>query len=283
MEPATEHLRGLARRVVAAALGLGPLQAAMLAGSAARGDADSWSDVDLLLYVDELPPSRRLEELRAALGGTNPVRFGERTDFFDALQFDLDGVAVQTCYATVARHEEQLAKLLGGAEEVFGPSQKVLAGALEGLALHGEELVERWRAQARAYPAELQRALIERHWRIFPLWYFADGMAARDAELWRLDVLLDAAFDLLAVLAALNRIWFARFELKRLHALAARMQLAPRDLAARLEELFRLPPGEAAAALGRLVLETQALVRAELPDVELPLPNPPGTRRQPWR
>ena len=107
-------------------------------------------------------------------------------------------------------------------------------------------------------------------------------MAARDAELWRLDVLLEAAFNLLGVLAGLNRLYVARFEFKRLRSLVAKMELAPPALADRLEELFRLPPHEAAQELGRLVEETRALVAAELPHVELPLPHPPGTRQQPW-
>ena len=60
MDAATEHVRALARRVVEAALELGPVRAALLAGSGARGDADFFSDVDLLLYVDEPPPEDRL-------------------------------------------------------------------------------------------------------------------------------------------------------------------------------------------------------------------------------
>ena len=61
MDGATEHVRALARRVTAVALELGPLRGALLAGSGARGDADFFSDVDLLLYVDEPPPHDRLE------------------------------------------------------------------------------------------------------------------------------------------------------------------------------------------------------------------------------
>jgi predicted nucleotidyltransferase len=282
MDEATRRLRELAQRVVEAALELGPLRGALLTGSAARGDADFYSDLDLLLYVDELPPEPRLTELRDALGGTNPVRFGERTPTFDALQFDLDGVAVQVCYATVDGAETRLAALLAGDEEVFGPSQKILAGVREGVALHGRDLIELWQADVRAYPEALRRAMVSRHWRFFPLWYHADALPARDAELWRIDMLLEATFNLLGVLAGVNRIYFARFELKRLRKLVGQMQIAPRDLADRLEELFRLPPGEAAAALGRLVLEVQAIVRSELPGVDVDLKHPPGTRQRPW-
>ena len=64
--------------------------------------------------------------------------------------------------------------------------------------------------------------------------------------------------------------------------LIGRMPLAPPDLADRLERLFDLEDEEAANELERLVEETQALVAAELPDLELRLRQPVGTRRLPW-
>ena len=169
-------------------------------------------------------------------------------------------------------------------EEVIGsPNQKMLSGLLEGLPLHGEELLARWRERVAAYPDGLRQSSIEHHWRFFPLWFFDEPMASRDAELWRLDMLLEGVFNLLAVLAALNREYFARFELKRLRKLVEKFEHCPPGLADRLESLFRLPPAEAADELGRLVLETRDLVAEELPDLELPLRRPPGTRAEPWR
>jgi len=165
---------------------------------------------------------------------------------------------------------------------VGSPNQKLLSGLLEGLPLHGDEVIARWRSRAAVYPDELRTACIVHHWSFFPLWYYGDAMALRDSELWRLDMLLEAAFNLLGVLAALNRVYYARFELKRLRALVAKLALAPPDLADRLEQLFVLPSVEAGTELGRLVVETRDLVARELPDLELPLRRPPGTRVQPW-
>lgn len=193
----TRRLRELAERVVATALELGPVRAALLAGSAARGDADFFSDLDLLVYVADLPPPERLGELRAALGGTNEMPIGERTAFADGLQFDVDGIAVQVPYVTVAHQEETLEKLLVRLEDVHGPSQKILSGLVDGIPLHGEELIERWRARALDYPEALRRSMIEHHWGFFPLWWHRGYLRTRDAELWRLDVLLDAVFNLL--------------------------------------------------------------------------------------
>ncbi|HZR95298.1 MAG TPA: nucleotidyltransferase domain-containing protein [Gaiellaceae bacterium] len=275
----TEHVRQLAERAVAAAEALGPLRAAGLAGSGARGDADRYSDVDLLLYVDEPPPADRLERLREALGGTNRVWIAEP----QLVQFEVGGVAVQVGYQTVAEMDEQLDAALVRLEDVVGsPNQKMLAGLLELLPLRGEDVLAAWRARAAAYPDALRRAAIEHHWRFFPIWYYEPAMARRDGELWRLDMLLDGSFNLLAVLAALNRVYFARFELKRFRALVAKLELAPTGLADRVEALFRLPAEEAADELGRLVVETRDLVARELPDLELPLRRPPGTRIEEW-
>jgi len=278
MDAATEHVRGLGRRVTAAALELGPLRGALLAGSGARGDADFYSDVDLLLYVDELPPEDRLDRLREAVGGGRLIPIAPP----HLVQFDIGGVAVQVGYTTVTELEEELDKLLVRLEDVHGPSQKLLSGLLEGLPLHGEELLAAWRARVADYPEALRRTAIEQHWRFFPLWWYGEAMRTRDAELWRLDMLLEGAFNLLAVLAGLNRVYFARFELKRLRGLVAKFTLAPPRLAERLEGLFALPAAEAADELARLVAETRELVLRELPDLELPLRRPPGERAQPW-
>ncbi len=188
----------------------------------------------------------------------------------------------EVSFTTVQRIEWQLDQLLVELENIASPRQKFLAGLAEGLPLYGESLIERWQRRVADYPEHFRLEMIRRHWNFFPLWYYGEAMALRDGELWRLDVLLEGAFNLLGVLAGLNRLYFARFELKRMGELVAKMELAPPLLVDRLEKLFRLPPTEAADSFGQLVEETGQLVALELPDLELPLPFPPGTRQRPW-
>ena len=258
-----------------------PLRAALLAGSAGRGDADFYSDIDLLLYVAELPTDETVAVVRDAVGGTNASR-KERTERACGEEFALDGVRTEMVFFEVREFEARLDDLLDRLVDFDAPTQKILMGLADGLALEGDELIERWRARVSDFPEPLRRAMIERYWKFFPLWYYGDVIAERDAELWRLDVLLEAAFNLLGVLSALNRLYFTRFELKRTRATIAKMELAPVGLADRVESLFDLEPSAAAGELGRLVDETRALVLRELPDLELPLPHPPGTQQQPW-
>jgi predicted nucleotidyltransferase len=278
----TEHLRALARRILDAAVERVPVRAALLAGSAGRGDADRFSDIDLLLYVDQVPSLEVLAQVRRAVGGANPLRRHEPTDYANGEEFTLDGVRTEVSFTTVERVEWQLDQLLEKLEEVASPRQKFLSGINEGMPLHGAELIAVWQTRVRNYPEPLRRRMIEHHWDFFPLWYYGEAMAARDCELWRLDMLLNSTFNLLGVLSGLNRVYFARFELKRMREFVAKMTIAPASLAERIESLFRSSPEAAASTLAVLVEETRSLVAEEFPDLDLPLPFPPEARQQPW-
>ncbi len=282
MNSASEHLRSLAGIVVDKTVEFVPVRAALLAGSAGRGDADHFSDIDLIVYVDQIPTQDASAKVREAVGGTDPLRKGQPTENFSAEEFDLKGVRVELAFATVGWMELRLDELLDRLVDFDSPSQKILAGLLEGVPLYGRELIKRWNARVGRYPEALRLATVQRYWRFFPLWYEGAALANRDAELWRLDMLLEGAFNLLGVLAGLNRLYFTRFQFKRMREFVAGMKLAPDRLADRLESLFRLDAEGAAAELERLVEETLTLVETELPDFDTGMRFPPGTRHQPW-
>jgi predicted nucleotidyltransferase len=281
-ETPTDRLRVLARRIADVLVEEIAPRSVLLTGSAATGEADFYSDVDLIVYCDELPAEERIGAVIDRVGGTDRRHIYPRTEDEHGESFELDRLQCQLAFVTVGCADGEVERVLAG-EELESPLQKAVEGILDGIPLHGPEPIERWRGRAADYPDALRRAMIERHWRFFPLWYVDRQVAERDALLWRTQILVDAAFDLLAVLAALNRLYFTRFQLKRMRKLVGRMRLAPPDLADRLERLFELGGEAAAHELERLVAETQELVAAELPDLELRLRQPVGARREPWR
>jgi hypothetical protein len=283
-ETPTDYLRGVARRVAGVVVDEVAPRAVLLVGSAATGEADLYSDLDLIVYCDDLPPVERIDGVLERIGASDRTPIYPRTEDDHGETFELDGIECQLGFTRVTATEGELERALG-TEELESPLQKIVQGVQEGLVLHGEELIASWRARVAEYPDALRRAMIVRHWRFFPLWFTARRLAVRDTYLWRQQVLVEAALDLVAVLGALNRLYVApRFELKRLRKLTSRMTIAPRDLADRLERLFELDEEAAAEELERLVGETQALVEAELPDLELPpLRRPLGSRHEEFR
>jgi predicted nucleotidyltransferase len=284
MAEPTEQLRALARRITDAYLRHMTLSGAILAGSGARGDADRYSDLDLLLYAEEVPPAEAPAAARRELGtGRAVVLLAHGPNgFLD--QFPLEGVQCQVGVIPLGDVEDELDGLLVDHEGLDTPVAKIATGLLEGIPLYGDELIARLRARVADYPQGLREAMVRHWWRFFPLWYHEPSLAVRDAPLWRQEELVNAAYALIGTLAGVNSLYFARFEFKRQRAFLEKLVLAPPRFAERLESLFALPPAEAVAELGALVLETQAIVQRELPGVDVTLRRPPGGARvEAWR
>src|SRR5215472_17927427 len=161
MTPPTEasrHLLALAREVADAYVAeLAPC-AMLVAGSAAEGVSDRWSDLDLMAYHAELPTGEAIAAARRRAGGGELRVLGPRDGDGFVESFTLRGVECQVAHATVAATERHLDLVLVDLD-VNTPYQKALGGLLHARALHGRDLVQRWQERAAAYPEALQRAM----------------------------------------------------------------------------------------------------------------------------
>lgn len=281
---ATTHIRTLARRLADSYLRHSAAEAILLVGSAATGCADQYSDLDLLVYHAERPAETALARARREIGaeGFQGTPWPDEGGFSE--RYSIGGLDCQIGHAAIPAWEREIARVLG--LELDAALLKEMSGLFEGLPLHGEDLIERWRREA-AYTAPLQRAMIEKHWSFFPWWYFEERLRARDATVWRYDVLVQSAYNIVGIVAALNAVYFCTFEFKRATAFLSRLALAPPDLATRLDALFEPAEPAATAELERLVGDTRALVSEHLPEVDVSLewggrPTPPGSRELPW-
>ena len=263
----SERRREIARRIVDQLAAHTDLRASLLAGSAAVGTSDDHSDIDLITYYDgELPEVATFDTVMRGLGAEpgglinppGPDGFGTR--------YQIEGVEVQTGPSAIAGIEERLTRI--EAADVDWITAKVAMGLLEGMPLYGEELIRSWQRRA-AYPESMRRREVEANLGIFSIWKVDEHLAARDGELFRRQMLLDGAFRLVAVLSAINRLYFSAFQFKRAAEHFSRLSLKPDRLAERLDFVANAAPSEAAEELRRLVEETKAIVGAELPDVDV--------------
>ncbi|MGH7764031.1 MAG: hypothetical protein ACREOM_06410 [Candidatus Dormibacteraceae bacterium] len=262
----TEKRRAMARRIVDRLAARTALQASILAGSAAVGTSDEHSDIDLLNYYDTLPDHSTFNALMQELGAEpkgdisppGPEGFGAR--------YQMAGIEVQTGAQTIAGVAHRLERIAGG--DVDWITAKVAMGLLEATPLHGEQLVRKWQESAR-YPDSLRRREVEANLGFFPIWAIDDHLAARDAELFRRQMLLDGAFRVVAILSAVNRLYFTTFQFKRARAHAELMSIKPERLVDRLDRVADEPPTVAAVELRGLVDETRSIVRSEMPDVDV--------------
>lgn len=268
MTSESAYLLGMARRLSESFAALPGVCAVMVTGSVALGESDRYSDIDMTAYYRELPPEEDFYAIRMAHKGSERLWvLGDRDEGGFAESYIVDGVHVQVGHITLDAWDWQMAVVL----EQFDPAtplHKALSGTLDCLPLHGAELIEQWKERIARYPDGLARAVVEKHLSFFPLWYLEQYLEPRDAVLWTYQSLVEAAQNILGILAGLNKVYYTTFQFKRMKKFVASLQYAPDRLAERLDKLFAGNISAAIATLEELVRETIALVETYMPEID---------------
>lgn len=280
----SDYLLRLGRRILAPYTRLPAARAAMITGSVAEGISDHYSDLDMTVYYEgELPDEETLARIRMGHGAPERAWFiGERAEGNIAEAYEIRGVQAQIGHATIAAWENDIAEVLER-WNADTPLHKAMSGTLISIAVHGEPYVDSWKARIAAYPDGLARAMVASRLQFFPVWYVQDALDARDATLWHFQIRAETAYNVLGILAGLNRLYFTTFQFKKMRSFVDEMQVKPDRLADRLDELFVLPASDASASLERLVGEVLALVECHMPDVDVGVvKRRVGGRRPAW-
>lgn len=236
-------------------------------GSVSYGIVDESSDIDIALYYEELPSDEQLANAMIQNGATKlNWQLGSRDEGSLIDSYMVHGVECQFAHTTLAAMDRDMDSILVGLD-VDSPFQKALSGVMAGTPIMGEPLIQQYKAKASAYPESLRIAMVHRFMNFQPLWAIEDRMSVRDAELWRMQALVDGSFNLLGVLAGLNRLYFSSFQFKRMGAFIYQMEFAPRGLVSRLATVFKGEPN-ASGVFRELVAETVALVEQQMPEVD---------------
>lgn len=258
----------LAQRIGAAYADLPECRGILLMGSTVAGGCDFYSDLDMALYHEALPSEEVRAERRAALGAEEFRVLAEAPEEAVIEDFRVGGIECQLAHVTVGAWERDMAVVLEELD-VTSPLQKALSGILEGEALYGADLIGGWKARARDYPDALPAAMVRHYLQAIPaVWALEKRLMVRDAELWVREMVVDAEYGILGVLAGLNRVYYTTFQFKRLREFAGHLNVAPDRLAARLDRALTAPAAEAIAIIRRLVEETVSLVEAGMGSVD---------------
>ena len=239
---------------------------AVLGGSVAQGVADRWSDIDTIVYWDEIDRDW-LETPRAAENGDRFTWVEHYPGNACLEQYRFGSVKADVAHVRLGWLDELIDGTLSG-ESFDTTSLDVLRGVQESIVLFGEERYEPIRARVLEYPDALRRALVEANLRVTPSWIY-DGMGRDRGDLVVFyEYVLATMRQVVGMLAGLNRVYVAPEKLKRVGVVVGRMELTPPDAAARLDALLDLPREQVRAELDDLVGCTFDLVEEHLPDID---------------
>ncbi|MEY2830976.1 MAG: hypothetical protein RLZZ574_234 [Cyanobacteriota bacterium] len=268
MNQASQYLLTLAKKSIQAYIAHPQAKAAMITGSTAQGQADTYSDVEMFIYYDQLPSKKELQLARQQNLGSEPIlTFDDRSEGHFGEFYFIDGVEFQIGNLTIAFWEQEMAVVLKELN-VTSPLQKALSGMLECIPVYGEKLIKEWQRQISDYPDVLAIAMVEHYLNFFPIWSVQERLAVRDTTLFQHQIRLEAGQNLLGVLAGLNRLYYSTFQFKRMKQFIAQMTIAPENLYMRLESIYHQEPLTAANQLKELIAETVDLVELHLPEID---------------
>jgi hypothetical protein len=258
------------RPLLAAYAGTTGVDAVMVGGSTARGDADRWSDVEVGVFW-ERPPT--IEERRAIEGAADVRVVNEHgPPWHDHVYLGVrrpDGLMVEVEHTLTSAVEQMLDDVLGE-YKADGPALGLLKGIVDGRELTGvrTDVVRRWQARTADYPRGLAIAVVEYNGAIEKFWRLP-MLIERENPLLLARELVRVSNQLLNVLHALNGRYCGHvLAFKRLDPMERDLVIAPRELAARLRQVFS-GGGDGVDVLRQLVEETFDLVEIHLPELDV--------------
>lgn len=242
------------------------VKAVIVGGSVSRGNADSYSDIEIGVFWSEPPTdTERLAPIEPS-GGVfwelDPYDPVEQT-WMDG--WGMGGVKMDVRNLTLEGFEQYLSDVLENADTTDFKHMAISA-VQHSIPLYNPTLIEQWQARITVYPPALARAMVEEHLHLDAWCWWVELLAKRGDLPLFYSSLSAAAKDLLVILMGLNGIYHPGF--KWMQRLIGEMTIAPTGLAERIENPFRAEPLQARAIFRDLMLETYDLIDAHMPEVE---------------
>lgn len=263
MNPASLWRLELARRIAPFYARQPAVQVVEVGGSVSRGCADRYSDIEIGVFWAAPPTDEIRQGVADQANGTDFRSFGFAEDEWSE-EFLVQGVKIDVSHRLVRSMESLLEDVIDRYETDVA-KQGLISAVEHAVPISGAALLTQWQAKAKPYPPGLAEAMVRDHLMLGPhIWL--EMLAERNSviELYSLVCIIQKR--LLSVLMGLNRVYHPGF--KWLDRLVADLPLAPHDLGARLQQVFRLPPAEGVRETRILIEETYRLVEAGLPSID---------------
>lgn len=241
------------------------VRAVVLGGSAARGYADRYSDIELGVIWDTAPTdAERMEAIKQA-AGTN-----WRLDAYDSAHdvwiedYTVHGVTIDVVHRTTAMTQRLIEDVVQR-HDITPFKQALVAAIRDAVPLQGIEIVQRWQTQIRSYPDALMVAMVDQYL-LFNPWWSVEVFAERGEFVLVPQILCIASDRLVTGLAAINRIYYPGS--KWLSKLLGSLLVAPPQFGERLHQCFRAQPVDAVQLMAQLIEDTFDLAQAHVPRID---------------
>jgi len=241
--------------------------AVAVAGSVARGYADRFSDLDLVVFWSLAPTDQeRREIIKRARGRRAQLVASHEEEACCSDTYEVDGIAIDARHMDVESTHRLLADVLERSDPSLS-KQRHLANLLSALPLSdSSSVLTGWQSRAQVYPRELSVAMVRAYLRLPPAW---EHLAERSELLALYESFCAAQKRMLLVLMGLNRLYYPGWQW--VDRLIEQMRIAPPKLAPRCKQVFgivSIDPSASVYQLHDLIEETFRLVQTHLSELD---------------
>jgi hypothetical protein len=242
------------------------IEMAVLGGSPPKGLSDEYSDLDIIVFWDEVDvewlekdPLREVDCERKHFRRMGEEDVYLESQYFGALKADFGHIKMDLWERTVddvlVRHSPDPSNL------------DSMSGFLTSEPLFGGGLVRQWKERISEYPDELAENVVRANRRFFVPGYLLNQAHGRGEALAFADGRCQMLKNLLSILAGLNRVYFSAEEPRWIEHYLGLMECKPDDAWERVRSVLSLDGEEAVAALESLMLDVLGLIGKHMPQV----------------
>jgi predicted nucleotidyltransferase len=241
------------------------IKAVMVTGSIAKGYGDDSSDIDTIVMYDKPYSKQEYDEIIDEARNTGGDLYHGMPEEGFAVYYYIDGIKCDFGIGPYQETEKMITEMLEKPEVDLIKHLQIL-GFIDGIVLHGEDWVRKWRDKALSYPPELAVMLVNHHKKFHPEWVIRKMAIERNDILFFYESLIESLGNIFGVLCGLNRMYHPG-KLKGAEFYIAKMKIKPENFIQRYHNIFSLEPSGAVTELYALIRETLALIEKYMPEV----------------
>jgi predicted nucleotidyltransferase len=240
----------------------------VLGGSPTRGLADQYSDLDIIVYWSEMDRTWLEATPLEHMSGTRVAskQMADGAVYLESYKFG--PLKADFGHLTIESWEEWIGSVINDLNS-DGGLQKMISGFLSSIPLYGEALVNEWKQRIPAYPDGMAEKMVDENLRLFVEGCLLHQGWDRGDLLFYYDGLSLMFKRLLAILAALNRVYFSADEPRWIEYELEQMKIKPPDTWGRICSAYKSPGPKANTILEELVADVILMVRTHMPEVDL--------------
>lgn len=238
--------------------------AVLVTGSAAKGYADEYSDVDNLVILNDKMSRDEFDKIvvdAKAEGGD--LYHGTPDEGFAVYKY-VEGIKFDYGFGFKTEQEELIKNMLDNPEP-DDTKQLIISGFCESYIISGHDWVNEWKSKALNYPEQLAAIMVKKHLHFHPKWALEKMGIERNDNLFLYEDFIKAAESIFAVMCAVNRMYYPG-KLKGAWYYIEQMKYKPDRLKEKLDLLFSVARDHAVEILSLLIKELFDLVDIHIPD-----------------